>query len=328
MLQFDTIYSADSVEFCPIIGFQSYFVVGTYQVQEGESTYSRLGKIYLFEEFEGGMKKIQSIDSDAILDMKWCLESKQPLLAAVSATGQTILYELNTLGILIEMARHQNTSQTLCLSVDWSPFEPHKLVVSQSNGNIQILIWDNLSLDLVDEWKGHGFEAWIACFDPQQSHIVYSGADDCTLKIWDLRSMVASTNKIHEAGVTTISRHPFETHLISTGSYDEHVRLWDVRFMKVPLSSISTGGGIWRIRWSPKEREKCLVASMYNGFHILKSSADFTSCEIIQEYKEHTSIAYGADWSRHSDRVATCSFYDHLLRLWTPKKELEPIDFK
>ena len=33
-------------------------------------------------------------------------------------------------------------------------------------------------------------------------------------------------------------------------------------------------------------------------------------------YNEHESLAYGADWI--SDNVAaTCSFYDHSLKIWT-----------
>jgi hypothetical protein len=34
LFEFDTEYSADSVEFCPISEFKNYFCIGTYQVEE------------------------------------------------------------------------------------------------------------------------------------------------------------------------------------------------------------------------------------------------------------------------------------------------------
>jgi len=34
----DTEYSADSVEYCPIPGYQQYFIIGTYQLQSQSNT--------------------------------------------------------------------------------------------------------------------------------------------------------------------------------------------------------------------------------------------------------------------------------------------------
>ena len=53
---------------------------------------------------------------------------------------------------------------------------------------------------------------------------------------------------------------------------------------------------------------------------ILISSSDG---EIVKRFDEHTSLAYGVDWSyadteKEKDTlVASCSFYDHMLHLWT-----------
>lgn len=39
----------------------------------------------------------------------------------------------------------------------------------------------------VQEWDAHTLEAWCAAFSHQEPHIVFSGADDCMFKAWDVR---------------------------------------------------------------------------------------------------------------------------------------------
>ncbi len=46
------------------------------------------------------------------------------------------------------------------------------------------------------------------------------------------------------------------------------------------------------------------------------------ACEVTKRFDEHTSLAYGVDWSfkkledTGETAVASCSFYDHMLHLW------------
>lgn len=44
-------------------------------------------------------------------------------------------------------------------------------------------------LRLLQSWQAHQFEAWIVCLG-WQSHLVYSGGDDCRLCLWDTRSQL------------------------------------------------------------------------------------------------------------------------------------------
>jgi diphthamide biosynthesis protein 7 len=122
----DTEYSADSVEWCPISPFQNIFVCGTYQLATTESTevenrkyddtsknleisegsavcntYKRSGRLYLFAmDSLKGLYLLQTLEMPAILDCKWChckIDGKI-LLAVANAVGEVLLYEMRTTG--------------------------------------------------------------------------------------------------------------------------------------------------------------------------------------------------------------------------------------
>eukprot|EP00042_Codosiga_hollandica_P037487 m.295448 g.295448 ORF g.295448 m.295448 type:complete len:247 (-) comp55152_c0_seq1:68-808(-) len=149
-----------------------------------------------------------------------------------------------------------------------------------------------------------------------------AGGDDCKFRGWDLRADCSSptfTSRRHSVGVCTIQSHHAREHILVTGSYDEHVLLWDERTLKSPLKDMHVGGGVWRLKWHPSEANLLLTATMHNGFHVLDVDAT-PGEEIRAHYQGHSSLAYGADWSRTPKTphtVATCSFYDHALHLWS-----------
>ena len=107
------------------------------------------------------------------------------------------------------------------------------------------------------------------------------------------------------------------------------------------------GGGVWRIKQLHRNRNRngtqicdqndesetfgdqlLAVAAMHSGFHIV----DTSKAEIVASYtEEHKSLAYGIDIRDECCRLtqnevsqkdiknlwlASCSFYDHTLKLW------------
>lgn len=130
-------------------------------------------------------------------------------------------------------------------------------------------------------------------------------------------------------GVCCITKSPNNPNTLYTGSYDEYLRVWDMRSMAKPVNetSICLGGGVWRIKHHPYVPGTVLAACMHNGFSIVK--IDGEKAEVIETYNKHESLAYGVDWQRgESFRegkrcvVATCSFYDRLLRIWRPERDM------
>ena len=72
----DTVFSADSVEWCPYPGYEDVFALGTYQVQnsgelESFSASQRSGTITLHEQSHEKVEHLQTLKGSAVLDMKW-----------------------------------------------------------------------------------------------------------------------------------------------------------------------------------------------------------------------------------------------------------------
>lgn len=212
------------------------------------------------------------------------------------------------------------------------------LITSLSSGSLAHLTPTSTGeLHVASTWQAHEFEPWITSWDKWDRNIVWSGGDDLKLKKWDMRmpEMPVLVNKNFEGGVTTIASNPHVEHLLAVGSYDENLRLFDSRNARQPIKVIPTGGGIWRTKWNPDPERKgdILLACMHGGFNVVSINSDMEvlresgqdseeGWNITSHFGQHTSIAYGADWSllkteRNENVICSCSFYDHLMHMWT-----------
>ncbi|KAI8989275.1 hypothetical protein BDB01DRAFT_756600 [Pilobolus umbonatus] len=322
---FDTVFSADSTEFCPTKEHAHLLAVGTYQLTDEQQDKVRIrkGKTYLFDVNQSLIPK-QVIETPAVLDMKWShsLMNDTSTLAIVDSIGGFHWY-----GIVNDQLELKSTCQVtednsvLCLSLDWANRlnkSDHRIVTSHSNGNISLLTPNEDSYVVESEWHGHDLEAWIAAFDYWNSNVVYTGGDDAQFRGWDTRTQTPTfTYKRHLMGVTTMQSSPHQEHVLVTGSYDETIYFWDTRSMRAPVNTFQTpGGGIWRLKWHPSLPKRLLSASMHAGAFVIDVDTDFNA-ELITSFLNHSSMVYGADWSyQDHSLIASCSFYDHILHLW------------
>lgn len=381
---FDTIYTADSVEWCPRPGFENILLCGTYQLEQDLSgtdsetfrSPHRLGRLYSFrlssdsyssENSPSSMSRLvqlESTDVPAVLDIKWSnitLNDNALVYAVADAHGFISIQKLHLNEELKDESMSsqvihqvQVESDCLALSLDWSAGnDGNDILSSYSNGNLAMIELSNTGTMTKRQWKAHDYEAWITAFDCHCKDLAYSGGDDCKLKIWDLRTDLSWPSSIlsrHTMGVCSIQSNKRKEYLLATGSYDEHIFLWDTRQIKQPLSDTAVGGGVWRVKWEPTRGQHLLTACMHNGFHVLDCthiSADKEQ-SIVASFMKHTSLAYGVDWcqsdnilqpdnqpsspSKHSFSkaehiseaeqslkriIASCSFYDHEMRLWS-----------
>ncbi|QSL64353.1 hypothetical protein MERGE_001653 [Pneumocystis wakefieldiae] len=305
-------FPIDVVLFSPV--YLNLFVAGSYFL---EINHQRRGHLLLYEVGHSGqtVKLLQNIESAAVLDMKWIPDSMKRVLVADSAGGLSV-YELlgpSNPSLRLVAYRQVFDQDTLILSVSVSNIGK-SAIVSTSMGDL--CVFDLNSLQIQQKWKAHGLECWTSCYNTDSSAI-FSGSDDCTFKVWDIRSSIQplfTNTKSHQAGV--ISFVSFEKNLI-TGSFDDHIRLFDSRDFSRNIWTENMNSP-WRLVQNPENQFRILGCLMYDGaklFDLDISKNDAHNVEIYKEFAEHESIVYAGDWYSEQE-VVTCSFYDKKICLW------------
>ena len=288
---------------------------------------SRLGRVYLHRLGLGELggvvlQELAREECRAVLDMKW-QPGGEGRLGVCDAGGALTVYRAGEGGLQSE--GEVSVSPGLALALEWGP-GGLRAAVSDSRGAVHALQRDTAGqLVVTRSYPGHQYEAWTVAFSRHNDNLLFSGGDDCCFHMYDLRleadSPVSKNSREHGMGVTSLLGSGQVEQHIWTGSYDERVRSWDTRNLKSPLYSVAVGGGVWRMK---QRGGRLLVAAMHDGFKILEGE------EVVAEYRGHDSLAYGADWvpgmegvkvgGREADTVATCSFYDHLLKVWSVQR--------
>jgi len=109
-------------------------------------------------------------------------------------------------------------------------------------GNKVVVGTNGFSLEVIDLIKGknicsvpkaHQDDVNTVCFaDREGSNVIFSGSDDTTVKIWDVRAMGGKDCQGvligHREGITHVSSKGDELYLISN-SKDQTLKLWDLR---------------------------------------------------------------------------------------------------
>lgn len=270
--------------------------LGCYQLHpDGEKT----GAVHIFDKSLGG--DYRRVDSDAILDMKW---REKSLLLATNSRGLGILTDD------LSLAYSTNYSDQVYLSLDYTP---EHIYCSTNMGNVNI--YDH-SLNCVEKLAVHELETWTVCADGQ--NVIYTGADDCLMKGWDVRSKERLfVNKQHSAGVCSIIS--LDDTRLASGSYDKELRIWDKRNIRTPLSSLRVESGVWRLKRMADDR--ILAACMHDGFYVFDCS-EMTKVEVIQ-HEVIPGLAYGCTFNPTGTTAYTCCFYHKQAHEWLIKNQNE-----
>ncbi|KAI2782185.1 WD40 repeat-like protein [Daldinia loculata] len=98
-----------------------------------------------------------------------------------------------------------------------------------------IVVYDIESRQVLHTIEGHDDDVNAVCFaDKSSPHILYSGSDDATIKVWDRRSMgdgrEAGAFVGHIQGLTYLDSKNDGRYLLSNGK-DQSMKLWDLKMM-------------------------------------------------------------------------------------------------
>ncbi|KAI8675373.1 hypothetical protein NCS57_00438400 [Fusarium keratoplasticum] len=96
-----------------------------------------------------------------------------------------------------------------------------------------LVVYDIESRTVLHHVRGHQDDVNAVCFaDKMSPHILYSGSDDTTIKVWDRRSMgdnrEAGAFVGHIEGLTYIDSKGDGRYILSNGK-DQSMKLWDLR---------------------------------------------------------------------------------------------------
>ncbi|KAK4151915.1 LEC14B protein [Chaetomidium leptoderma] len=100
-------------------------------------------------------------------------------------------------------------------------------------GENEVVVYDIERRKSLHHVKGHTNDVNAVCFaDKLSPHILYSGSDDCTIKVWDTRSMgdnrEAGAFVGHIEGLTYIDSKGDGRYILSNAK-DQSMKLWDLR---------------------------------------------------------------------------------------------------
>ncbi|CUM54252.1 unnamed protein product [Debaryomyces tyrocola] len=326
------------VRICP--SDNSVIILGTYMLEKDRTRHGSID-VYEYDEKNGNKLTISNqykVDG-AVLDLKFHSKNDSILISAHS-TGNLIFWKVDAANrTLSELKNYQLfDEETLITSIFCSPINQNLLLATATTGEAALVNILDYSVQLLD--TVHDLECWTGSFGEigELSQVVFTGGDDAKLIAHDLRTNQSIWNtgyRHHGAGVVSIlspgsNWNTNNSSHLWTGSYDDSLRILDLRvidkgnpllipgYIPKVIQEENLGGGVWRLIPSPLPNDnRVMSCCMYDGARIIEPDND--TFEVARYFKgDHESMCYGGDWSSSGKFIATSSFYDNIVQIWSP----------
>jgi len=269
----------------------------------------------------------QNVMSIALSDTVYLYDVKTSTIAALpkhedlitsvqySADGRTLAVGTNDACVQLWDVERQTMTRS---------WQPHAARVNALSWNDSMLSSASKDQSIINHdtrirspsvslFEGHTQEVCGLKWSPNGTQLA-SGANDNTLKIWELRTTSPRFDlRHHNAAVKALDWCPWKADLLASGggTADRSIRFWNTQ-TGACLDNIDTKSQVCSIKWSTKSRR--LVSS--HGFSENQLVVwDYPSMKRVAELTGHEArvlhLAMGPD-----QRIASAAA-DETLRLWT-----------
>jgi WD repeat-containing protein 23 len=172
-------------------------------------------------------------DADLSPDNKWLCFSSLQSNVGIAATDPNDTGEPYSLNLAEGSPDGMSNSMFGGFAIFSIRFSGDGRQLVAGTGADSIVVYDIERRKSLHHVAGHTNDVNAVCFaDKLSPHILYSGSDDCTIKVWDTRSLgdgrEAGAFMGHIEGLTYIDSKGDGRYVLSNGK-DQSMKLWDLR---------------------------------------------------------------------------------------------------
>ena len=134
-------------------------------------------------------------------------------------------------------SKHLNLNYS-CNDAVWSKHDPDLVVTAATNG--AVILW-NLARDnktrLKHVFSEHKRTVNKVNFHPNESSLLLSGSQDCSIRLFDLRSLEVASSFGSNESIRDLQFNPFMHYQFASVAENGRVSLWDIRKCDKPEKS-------------------------------------------------------------------------------------------
>lgn len=189
--------------------------------------------------------------------------------------------------------------------IQFSPTQEDVFASCSTDGTVQLIDMrekNNYKKSAI-KIQAHDCDVNVISWNSKMANLIASGADDGSVKVWDLRYVTepAITNvKWHQSAITSIQWQPHDEWTLAASSADNRVSIWDFSVenneqeiqeteVNIPEQIIFLHHGqedIKEVRWHPVLKN-VLMTTAHSGFNIIKPAINEDAPSEINSEEEN-----------------------------------------